>query len=70
MIARLSRRHAGDIEFVGIDTQDVAGEGRKFVREFGLDFPHLFDPKSTLALRLGVYGVPTMFSSTDLAADR
>lgn len=61
MIARLSRRHAGDIKFVGIDTQDVAGEGRKFVREFGLDFPHLFDPKSKLALRLGVYGVPTMF---------
>ena len=61
MIARLSRRYAGEIQFVGIDTQDVAGEGRKFVREFGLDFPHLFDPKSKLALRLGVYGIPTMF---------
>lgn len=61
MIARLARRHVGEIQFVGIDTQDAAGDGRKFVREFGLDFPHLFDPKSKLALKLGVYGVPTMF---------
>jgi thiol-disulfide isomerase/thioredoxin len=61
MIARLAKRYARDIRFVGIDTQDVAGAGRAFVREFGLDFPQLFDPKAKLAMRLGVYGVPTMF---------
>lgn len=61
MIARLAKRYSAEIRFVGIDTQDVASDGRAFVREFGLDFPHLFDPKSTLATRLGVYGIPTMF---------
>ena len=61
MIARLWRRYGDEIRFVGIDTQDGASEGRAFVREFGLDFPHLFDPRSKLATRLGVYGIPTMF---------
>lgn len=61
MIARLWQRYRDKIRFVGIDTQDGGGEGRAFVRKFGLDFPHLFDPKSKLATRLGVYGIPTMF---------
>lgn len=61
MIARLARKHGRAIRFVGIDTQDSRRNGRSFVREFGLDFPHLFDPKGKLALELGVYGIPTMF---------
>lgn len=61
MIARLARRWRSMVRFIGVDTQDSASAGRKFVREFELDFPHLFDPKSAVALRLGVYGVPTMF---------
>lgn len=61
MLARLAREHANDVRFIGIDTQDTRGEGRAFVRRYGLDFPHLFDPKSTLATKLGVSGIPTMF---------
>ena len=61
MISRLARKYDKTIRFVGIDTQDSRTDGRSFVREFRLDFPHLFDPKSKLALKLGVYGIPTMF---------
>ncbi|MHB1242156.1 MAG: TlpA family protein disulfide reductase [Gaiellaceae bacterium] len=61
MIARLARRYGRDVRFVGVDTQDGAAAGRAFVREFGLDFPHLFDPSTKIALRLGVDGVPTAF---------
>ncbi|MGH8721058.1 MAG: TlpA family protein disulfide reductase, partial [Burkholderiales bacterium] len=61
MLARLGREHANDVRFIGIDTQDTRSEGRAFVRRYGLDFPHLFDPKSTLAIKLGVSGIPTMF---------
>lgn len=61
MLARLAREHASDVRFIGIDTQDTRSAGRAFVRRYGLDFPHLFDPKSTLATRLGVSGIPTMF---------
>lgn len=61
MISRLARKYGKGIRFVGIDTQDSRKSGREFVRTFGLDFPHLFDPKSKLATKLGVYGIPTMF---------
>ena len=60
MLARLSREHEGRVQFVGIDTQDGRRAGRAFVRRHRLDFPHLFDPRTTLATRLGVYGIPTM----------
>lgn len=61
MLARLAREQGNDVRFIGIDTQDTRGEGRAFVRRYRLDFPHLFDPKSTLATKLGVSGIPTMF---------
>ena len=61
MLARVARDYARDVRFVGIDTQDTRGEGRAFVRRYGLDFPHLFDPRATLAAKLGVSGIPTMF---------
>lgn len=60
MLARLARGQSG-VRFVGLDVNDGLGEGRAFVRRYRLDFPHLRDPTSNLALRLGVYGVPTMF---------
>lgn len=59
-LARLARAYAGRVQFVGIDTQDGRGAGRAFVRRYRLDFPHLFDPSTTLATKLGVYGIPTM----------
>lgn len=61
MLARLSRSTAG-VRFVGLDVEEVRRrDGRAFVRRFGLDFPHIYDPKARLARRLGVYGVPTFF---------
>lgn len=59
-LARLARRYAGDVQFVGLDTQDTLGPARAFVRRYGLSFPHLFDPRSTLAGRLAVFGIPTV----------
>lgn len=60
-LARLARRYAGAVRFVGIDTQDTRGAARAFVRRYRLSFPHLFDPKATLAGKLGVFGVPTVY---------
>jgi thiol-disulfide isomerase/thioredoxin len=51
MLARLAREHRARVRFVGIDTND----------RYGLAYTHLFDPKTTLAAKLGVYGIPTMF---------
>lgn len=59
-LARLARRYAGAVRFVGIDTQDTRTAARAFVRRYALSFPHLFDPQATLAGKLGVFGVPTV----------
>ncbi len=60
-LARLAHRYARAVRFVGIDTQDSAAAAQAFVRRYGLLFPHLLDPKSTLAAKLGVFGVPTVY---------
>lgn len=60
-MARLARKHGRSVQFVGIDIQDRREDGRAFVRRFGLDYPHLFDPKATIATKLGVFGIPTVF---------
>lgn len=60
-MASLARKHGRAVQFVGIDIQDRREDGRAFVRGFGLDYPHIFDPKATIATKLGVFGIPTAF---------
>ncbi len=60
-MARLWRKHARTVQFVGIDTQDLRQDGRAFVRRYGLRYPHIFDPKATIAIKLSVFGIPTAF---------
>ena len=61
MLANLSRRFRGRVQFVGIDTQHRRGAAQAFVQRYNLAFPHLFDPDAALARKLGVFGVPTAF---------
>jgi cytochrome c biogenesis protein CcmG/thiol:disulfide interchange protein DsbE len=61
MLARLAHEHRGRVRFVGIDTNDSRSAARSFIRRHRLEYPHLFDPKTSLATKLGVYGIPTMF---------
>ena len=60
-MARLARKHGRTVQFVGIDIQDRRPDGRAFVREFGLRYPHIFDPKAVIATKLDVFGIPTAF---------
>lgn len=60
-MASLARKHGRGVQFVGIDIQDREEDGRAFVRRFGLRYPHIFDPKATIATKLGVFGIPTVF---------
>jgi cytochrome c biogenesis protein CcmG, thiol:disulfide interchange protein DsbE len=46
---------------LGIDTQDLSGDGLAFVREFGLRYPHLRDPEGEAAEAWGTTGVPETF---------
>jgi cytochrome c biogenesis protein CcmG, thiol:disulfide interchange protein DsbE len=56
------RRH-GDRGFtvLGIDSRDLSGDGRAFVRRFGLGYPQLRDGDGSMAHDFGTTGVPENF---------
>jgi cytochrome c biogenesis protein CcmG/thiol:disulfide interchange protein DsbE len=49
------------VTVVGVDIQDTAEAGLKFVRDFGLSFPNGRDVTGKVAIDYGVYGVPETF---------
>ena len=54
--------HAGSrFTVLGIDTRDLSGDGRAFVREFGLTYPQLRDGDGEEASDYGTTGVPESF---------
>ncbi len=46
---------------LGVDIQDKAEAGRKFIRDFSLSFPNALDTTGKLSVDYGVYGVPETF---------
>jgi cytochrome c biogenesis protein CcmG/thiol:disulfide interchange protein DsbE len=46
---------------LGIDIQDKAEAGEKFIRDFGLTFPNAPDTTGKVSVDFGVYGVPETF---------
>jgi cytochrome c biogenesis protein CcmG, thiol:disulfide interchange protein DsbE len=56
------RRHRqDDFTVVGIDSRDLSGDGRAFVRRFGLSYPQLRDGDGATAHDFGTTGVPENF---------
>jgi cytochrome c biogenesis protein CcmG, thiol:disulfide interchange protein DsbE len=56
------RRHGGKrFTVLGIDTRDLSGDGRKFVRQYGLTYPQLRDGDGQRAHDFGTTGVPENF---------
>jgi cytochrome c biogenesis protein CcmG, thiol:disulfide interchange protein DsbE len=56
------RRHGrGDFTVLGIDSRDLSGDGRAFVRRFGLSYPQLRDGDGATAHDFGTTGVPENF---------
>ncbi len=55
-------RHGGPrFTVLGIDTRDLSGDGRDFVRRFGLSYPQLRDGDGDEASAYGTTGVPENF---------
>jgi cytochrome c biogenesis protein CcmG, thiol:disulfide interchange protein DsbE len=54
------QRHHGGGGFtvLGIDSRDLSGDGRAFVRRFGLSYPQLRDGDGSAAHDFGTTGVP------------
>ncbi len=52
---------ARGVTFIGVNVNDDRASARAYVREFGVPYPSLFDPRAETAPRLGVVGLPTTF---------
>jgi cytochrome c biogenesis protein CcmG, thiol:disulfide interchange protein DsbE len=46
---------------MGVDIQDKAEAGKKFINDFSLTFPNALDPTGRVSVEYGVYGVPETF---------
>jgi cytochrome c biogenesis protein CcmG/thiol:disulfide interchange protein DsbE len=58
-LEKFQRRHGGPgFTVVGIDTRDLSGDGRAFVKRFGLSYPQLRDGDGASAHDFGTTGVP------------
>jgi cytochrome c biogenesis protein CcmG, thiol:disulfide interchange protein DsbE len=61
-LERFQRQHAGpEFTVLGIDSRDLTGDGRGFVREYGLSYPQLRDGDGDAAEDYGTTGVPENF---------
>ena len=58
-----AQRYAGEVAFVGIQTQDRGNRaaGRSFVNQFDFTFPNVIDDDSRVSIAFGLYGVPETF---------
>jgi cytochrome c biogenesis protein CcmG/thiol:disulfide interchange protein DsbE len=58
-LEEFQRRHGGPgFTVLGIDSRDLSGDGRAFVRRFGLSYPQLRDGDGATAHDFGTTGVP------------
>lgn len=53
--------NARDVVFIGINTQDEEARARAFVDDFGMTYPNGRDPRGTMAIDYGVWGLPEAF---------
>jgi len=62
LLAAAGREYSGRIQFLGIDILDTKAAAAKFIQEFGLPYPSLFDPSGDIRDQLGYVGQPaTLF---------
>ncbi|MEZ5078101.1 MAG: TlpA disulfide reductase family protein [Solirubrobacterales bacterium] len=61
-LEEFQRRHGGDgFTVLGIDTQDLSSDGRRFAAEYDLTYPQLHDGDGDAADEWGTTGVPENF---------
>lgn len=53
-LVQADRELGEDVQFLGLNTRDLSeAPARAFVRNFGLEYPNIFDPDGTLLLGFG-----------------
>jgi cytochrome c biogenesis protein CcmG/thiol:disulfide interchange protein DsbE len=60
--AQWQKAHAQGVVFLGVDLQDVQGDGQRFLQQYGITYPNVFDANGWVAINYGVTGTPeTLF---------
>jgi cytochrome c biogenesis protein CcmG/thiol:disulfide interchange protein DsbE len=57
-LARVARKHAGRVNFLGVNILDGRDEALKYVDQYGIDYPSVRDSRAITAKRYGVSGAP------------
>lgn len=55
-------QHGGDgVVVLGIDTEDLSGDARGFIEEFGLTYPNVRDPADEISVDFGLTALPETY---------
>jgi cytochrome c biogenesis protein CcmG, thiol:disulfide interchange protein DsbE len=57
-LAAVSREFEGRVQFLGVDISDNLPSAREFIRQYGWEYPSIFDPDEEIHDGLGYYGQP------------
>jgi thiol-disulfide isomerase/thioredoxin len=57
-LARVARRYAGKVQFVGVDRDTLRTLARGFILKHGYPYPSVFDPNESILRGLGVPAPP------------
>ncbi len=61
LLQRAHERHGDRIRFLGVDIKDRPEAALAFLRETGVTYPSLSDPRGQLAAQTGIQGLPVTF---------
>jgi cytochrome c biogenesis protein CcmG, thiol:disulfide interchange protein DsbE len=57
----MSDKYRGQVQFIGVVFEDSEENTRKFLKDYGSTYVHLYDPNSTVHVDYGASGVPETY---------
>jgi thiol-disulfide isomerase/thioredoxin len=60
-LVQAALKYGAEVQFIGLDVQDVRDSALQYIRRYQLPFPSLFDPTLAIGTSLGLIGPPGTF---------
>jgi cytochrome c biogenesis protein CcmG/thiol:disulfide interchange protein DsbE len=60
-LVQAAQKYGAEVQFIGLDVQDVRDSAVQYIRRYQLPFPSLFDPPLAIGTQLGLLGPPGTF---------
>jgi cytochrome c biogenesis protein CcmG/thiol:disulfide interchange protein DsbE len=61
LLERFHQQYKDQVLFLGVNVQDKESEALRFVQQYGLTFPSVYDERGRIGIEYGYYGVPETF---------